>query len=226
MCLPLSLPPCLSLALRLKACSAPCPIAHTICHAPFRCTPSANHCRCGAQVQTSLFTVWRVATTTTRIMCHMESGRERERYRAGQKPFNSCNTNSNCEWNNCCASSWILCNSFNALAALPFERRRRLLHENELHFALCNGIKRCLGVSLGVASALLGGLSLPKQLAAILKVASRQIKEVDRHKAKQRSQNTKSFTHGKALAKLCHNAATTASKLPQLVVSLPSTLTR
>lgn len=152
---------------------------------------------------------------------------ERERYRAGQKPFNSCNTNSNCEWNNCCASSWILCNSFNALAALPFERRRRLLRENELHFALCHGIKRCLGVSLVVASALLGGLSLPKQLAAILKVASRQInEEVDRHKAKQKSQNTKSFTHGKALAKLCHNAATTASKLPQLVVSLPSTLTR
>lgn len=86
-------PPCLSLVLRLKACYAPCPIAHTICHTPFRCTPSANHSRCGTQVQTSLFTVWRVATTTTRIMCHMES----ERYWAGQdlqgqEPFNSCTT--------------------------------------------------------------------------------------------------------------------------------------
>lgn len=73
-------------------------------------------------------------------------------------------------------------------------------------------------MSLGGASA------LPTQLAAILKVASRQIKEVDRHKTKQKSQNTKSFTHGKALAKLCHNAATTASKLPKLVVSIPLSL--
>lgn len=91
----------------------------------------------------------------------------------GQEPFNSYNTNSNCEWNHCYTSSWILCNSFNALAALPFERRRRPLHENELHFALCHGIKRCLGVSLGEGSALLSGLSLPRQLAAIFKVASR-----------------------------------------------------